>query len=98
MWQNIYIKNNKNKLKKLESVIHPLLKQKLKQKIRKLYKKTDILFIDAALIFEMNWDKYCDYIIHVPSSSTPTIQESHIMIGHIICALVEEAIFSKVGV
>ncbi len=43
-------------------------------------------------------DKYCDYIIHVPSSSTPTIQESHIMIGHIICALVEEAIFSKVGV
>lgn len=38
-------------------------------------------------------DKYCDYIIHVPSISTPTIQESHIMIGHIICALVEEKMF-----
>ena len=38
-------------------------------------------------------DKLCDYIIKVPSDSTPTIQESHIMIGHIICALVEEAIF-----
>ena len=47
---------------------------------------------------ECEMDKYCDYIIHVPSASTPTIQESHIMIGHIICALVEEAIFSKVGV
>ena len=47
---------------------------------------------------ECEMDKWCDYIIHVPSSSTPTIQESHIMIGHIICALVEEAIFSKVGV
>lgn len=43
-------------------------------------------------------DKYCDYIIHIPSDSTPTIQESHIMIGHIICALVEEAIFNRVGV
>ena len=41
-------------------------------------------------------DSLCDYIIKVPSTSTPTIQESHIMIGHIICALVEEAIFSKV--
>lgn len=40
-------------------------------------------------------DKYCDFILHVPSLSTPIIQESHIMIGHIICALVEEAIFKK---
>lgn len=47
---------------------------------------------------ECEMDKYCDYIIHVPSSSTPTIQESHIMIGHIICAIVEETIFSKTGV
>ncbi len=38
-------------------------------------------------------DSLCDYIIKVPSESTPTIQESHIMIGHIICALVEEAMF-----
>ncbi len=44
---------------------------------------------------ECEMDKYCDYIIHVPSSSTPTIQESHIMIGHIICALVEEGMFPK---
>ena len=44
---------------------------------------------------ECEMDKWCDYIIHVPSTSTPTIQESHIMIGHIICALVEEAIYSK---
>ena len=38
-------------------------------------------------------DDLCDYIIKVPSDSTPTIQESHIMIGHITCALVEETIF-----
>ena len=40
-------------------------------------------------------DKICDHVIKVPSDSTPTIQESHIMIGHVICALVEEAIFKK---
>lgn len=43
-------------------------------------------------------DKFCDYIIHIPSTSTPTIQESHIMVGHIICALVENDIFRKVRV
>ena len=34
-----------------------------------------------------------DYIINVPSSDTPRIQECHITIGHIICQLVEEKIF-----
>lgn len=37
----------------------------------------------------------CDYLINVPSKDTPRIQESHIMIGHIICELVEEKIFNK---
>ena len=32
-------------------------------------------------------------LLNVPSSDTPRIQESHILIGHIICQLVEEAIF-----
>ena len=35
----------------------------------------------------------CDYCLQVPSTSTPRIQESHIMLGHIICDLVEEALF-----
>ena len=34
--------------------------------------------------------KYCDILINVPSTDTPRIQEAHIMIGHIICQLVEE--------
>ena len=32
-------------------------------------------------------------LLNVPSSDTPRIQESHILIGHIICELVESAIF-----
>ena len=35
----------------------------------------------------------CDYCLHVPSMNTPRIQESHIMLGHIICGIVESAVF-----
>ncbi len=35
----------------------------------------------------------CDYLVNVPSNDTPRIQESHITVGHIICQMVEEAIF-----
>ncbi len=36
----------------------------------------------------------CDILINVPSKDTPRIQESHIMIGHIICQLVEAELFN----
>jgi D-sedoheptulose 7-phosphate isomerase len=35
-----------------------------------------------------------DYLVNIPSTDTPRIQESHIMIGHIICQLVEEKYFA----
>ncbi|TQR33662.1 phosphoheptose isomerase [Campylobacter sp. MIT 99-7217] len=37
----------------------------------------------------------CDYCIKVPSNETPRIQEAHILIGHIICAIIEESLFGK---
>jgi len=36
-----------------------------------------------------------DYVISVPSADTPRIQEVHITAGHIICYLVEEALFGS---
>jgi D-sedoheptulose 7-phosphate isomerase len=35
-----------------------------------------------------------DFLINVPSTDTPRIQESHILAGHIICQLVEERFFA----
>lgn len=35
-----------------------------------------------------------DYLISVPSADTPRIQESHILLGHIICQLAEEHYFA----
>lgn len=40
-------------------------------------------------------NELCDYCIKVPSTCTPRIQEAHILIGHIICAIVEEELFGK---
>jgi len=34
-----------------------------------------------------------DYLINIPSTNTPRIQESHIMVGHIICEWVEQSYF-----
>lgn len=36
-----------------------------------------------------------DHLINIPSKDTPRIQESHIMLGHIICQLVEERYFNR---
>lgn len=38
---------------------------------------------------------WADYLINVPSANTPRIQESHIMVGHIICEWVEQAYFGS---
>jgi D-sedoheptulose 7-phosphate isomerase len=37
----------------------------------------------------------CDYLIAVPSSRTARIQEAHILVGHIICGLVESTLFKR---
>ncbi|HET6244841.1 MAG: D-sedoheptulose 7-phosphate isomerase [Bacteroidetes bacterium] len=35
----------------------------------------------------------CKYLIKVPSNDTPRIQESHILIGHILCEIIENELF-----
>jgi len=40
-------------------------------------------------------DDLCDICIQVPSTETPRIQEAHILIGHIICYIVENKLFGN---
>ena len=35
----------------------------------------------------------CDHLLTVPSAETPKIQEGHLILGHIICGLIENTIF-----
>ncbi len=37
--------------------------------------------------------EWCDYLIEVPSSETPKIQEGHLVMGHILCGIIERGIF-----
>lgn len=37
----------------------------------------------------------CDWVINVPSQETQKIQECHIMLGHIVCGLIENALFGE---
>ena len=39
--------------------------------------------------------EYADFLIAIPSKDTPRIQEVHILVGHIICQIVEEELFDK---
>jgi D-sedoheptulose 7-phosphate isomerase len=36
----------------------------------------------------------CDHVLAVPSPDTPKIQEGHLVLGHILCGLVERALFT----
>ena len=62
-----YLRNivfdNKEKLKELENLIYPFLDKKIRKTVRLYAKKNCICFLDAALLFEKGWDKYCDVII-----------------------------------
>lgn len=40
-------------------------------------------------------DGSCDILIKVPSDETPRIQEMHILLAHVICAIVEKELFKK---
>jgi D-sedoheptulose 7-phosphate isomerase len=37
----------------------------------------------------------CDFLLNVPSSDTPRIQEAHILLGHILCEHIENNLFPK---
>lgn len=47
----------------LEALVHPFLKQMFKKLKKRNAGYDDLFFIDVALLFEMGWDKFCDYVI-----------------------------------
>ena len=57
--------------------------------------KMDIITVGLIGNHDCPLDKTCQYIIKVPSTYTPNIQEAQIMIGHILCGLVEERMFTS---
>ncbi len=38
---------------------------------------------------------WCDHLLDVPSADTPKIQEGHLVLGHTLCGLIEQAMFPR---
>ncbi|MGL5890918.1 MAG: D-sedoheptulose-7-phosphate isomerase [Bacteroidia bacterium] len=38
---------------------------------------------------------FCDYLINIPSTDTPRIQECHMLLGHTLCEIAEQQLFPK---
>nr|ADZ76273.1 sedoheptulose 7-phosphate isomerase [Campylobacter jejuni subsp. jejuni] len=62
-------------------------------KALELCKQKEIISIGLSGASGGAMNELCDYCIKVPSTCTPRIQEAHILIGHIICAIIEEELF-----
>ena len=58
-------------------------------------KKKGIVTVGLTGLSGGDMKDFCDYYICIPSDETPRIQESHLLIEHIICAVVEEEIFGQ---
>ena len=56
-------------------------------------KKQNIIVVGLTGAKESKMDKLCDIIIKIPSKITPRVQEIHILIGHLICDIVEREMF-----
>lgn len=66
--------SDKFKLMMLNNIMHPLIKQKIKEEIDL---SDGIIFIDVPLLYEDSYDKLCDSVILV--YTTPSIQLKRLM-------------------
>lgn len=57
--------SNQQELLRLENIIEPFLEKKFNDNIKEVSSKEGILFIDAVLLFEKKWNRYCQKVICV---------------------------------
>ncbi|MEE9431318.1 MAG: dephospho-CoA kinase [Melioribacteraceae bacterium] len=58
---------NEGKLGKLNSIVHPPTIVQIKKQATSLSSKSNLVFVEAAILFEANWQDNFDYIILVTS-------------------------------
>ena len=66
-----------------------------KNVVRALQKAREIGMVTIGMTGETGgrMKEFCQYLLNVPSTDTPRIQESHILLGHIFCEAVENGLF-----
>ena len=51
------------KLKKINSILHPRVRKRIDFLSKEYFKENDIVFVEAALIFESKIEKFYDYVV-----------------------------------
>ncbi len=68
--------SDQKKLKKLNSILHPKVRLKIDSLSKTLFKKNNIVFVEAALIYESKFEKMFNYIILITASYDIRMQRS----------------------
>lgn len=55
--------SDSNKLKKINSILHPRVRERIDSISKEYFKTKDIVFVEAALIFESRIEKMYDFVI-----------------------------------
>ena len=55
--------SDKKKLKKINSILHPMVRKRIETLSEEYFKTKNILFVEAALIFESKIEKMYDYVV-----------------------------------
>ena len=94
-YENIYSRMVEAAGRNLDVLIGISTSGDSKNVVKALLKAKEIGMITVGFTGENSceMDQICDTMIKIPSNNTPRIQEAHILIGHIICQLIEEELF-----
>jgi len=68
--------SDQKKLKKINSILHPKVRSKIDALSKTLFKKNNIVFVEAALIYESKFEKMFDYIVLITASYDIRMQRS----------------------
>jgi dephospho-CoA kinase len=70
---NIYIADqifsDQKNLKKINSILHPRVQKKIAELIEESFKSSNLVFVEAALIYEAKFDKIFNYIVLITSDT-----------------------------
>jgi dephospho-CoA kinase len=70
---NIYIADqifsDQKNLKKINSILHPRVQKKIEELIEESFKFSNLVFVEAALIYEAKFDKIFNYIVLITSDT-----------------------------
>lgn len=60
--------SNPHKLRELEKILHPLVIKEIERHKKEIFKKSKILFIESALIYEADLENLFDYVVLITAS------------------------------